>query len=60
MFGFAEQQVDVLGHNDISINAQGEMSAGIFQAAQKQVADLGRAKIALAMVTTEGEKVRQL
>jgi hypothetical protein len=58
--GFAEQQVGVLGHNDISTNAQGETAAGVFQATQKQVADLGRAKIALVMVTTEGEKVRLL
>ena len=57
--GLADQQVNVLRHDYISVNAQGEAAARVFQAAQKQVAGLGRVKIGLSMVTTESEKVRQ-
>ena len=58
MFRFTDQQVDVLGHDDVSVNAQTEAATSAFQALHKQVVDLGTVEVRLPMATTEGEKVR--
>ena len=58
MFRFADQQVDVLGHDDVSVNAPGEAATSAFQTLDEQVVGFGRIEERLPAITTEGEKVR--
>jgi len=49
--------MNVLRHNDISVNAQLETTAHVLQAVNKEIEDLGRCEIRLTPVATERYKV---
>ena len=58
MLGFADQQVDVLGHDHIPVDAQGEAAAHPFQNLNEQVVNGGRLESQPPMITSEGHEVR--
>jgi hypothetical protein len=57
VLGFVDQQMNMLRHDHVSINAHGEAAAHVLQTQNKQVIGMGRAKVALSAVATEGEEV---
>jgi len=54
---FADQQVNVFGHYDISINPPTDVTAGVLQAPDKQVAGGRDIEIRLPAIAAECEKV---
>jgi hypothetical protein len=56
--GFGEQQVDVLGHEDVSDYVKTITPPHVFQHAQEQVAVSWAAEQWQALVTTGGDEVR--
>lgn len=55
--GFAEQKVDVFGHDHISIDANGKATAHIFQALWEEIVYAGRREVGFPMKTGEGDEV---
>ena len=54
----AQQQVHVLGHDHISVDAQGEAAAHFLQHLDEEIVGGGRLEPSPPMVTSEGHKVR--
>ena len=54
---FADQQVDVFGHDNVSVNEHLEAAAHRFEAHEKQIVALGGAEILLPTITTKGYEV---
>jgi len=50
--------MEVLGHDDISVDHEAELPAGLFQDAQEQVAAFGPVQLRLAMVATAGDEMQ--
>ena len=53
----ADEQVNVLRHYCLSIDAQGELTARVLQTLNEEVEQLGSREVWLAAITTEGYEV---
>ena len=54
---FADEQVDVLGHDDVAEDFEVVASPGEFEGVEKDIPCLGRVEIRLTAITTEGDEV---
>ena len=52
-----QEQVNMLGHHHVSVNAQFETTTHVLQAVHKQIEDLDRCEIRLTAIATESYKV---
>jgi hypothetical protein len=56
-FGFAQEKVDVFGHDDVAEDIEVVASAGGFEGFEEEVAGGGGVEVGEAVITTEGEEV---
>ena len=54
----AEQQVNVFGHDNVSVDAHVEVMTHGLKAKWEQVVNCGTDEIGLAAITTEGDEMR--
>jgi len=50
--------MEVLGHDDVSVDHKAVLLAGFFQDAQKKIAAFGRAQLRLAVVAAAGDEMQ--
>jgi hypothetical protein len=55
--GFADQEMEVLGHDHVSQDDEAILLASFFQDAQEEIATVGRAQPRPALVATTGDEV---
>src|ERR1019366_4161357 len=55
---FADQQMNVFGHDDITVNAHPETQPHAFEAFEKKTISVRRRELAVPLITTEGEEMR--
>ena len=55
-----QEQVDVLGHHHLSVNAHLETATHVFESFHEAIEEFGGREKGLAMVATESDKVRLL
>jgi hypothetical protein len=55
--GFAEEKMDVLGHDDVAEEFEAVVSAGCFEGVFDQVSCCGGVEVGLAVVAAEGDEV---
>jgi hypothetical protein len=56
-FGFAEDEMDVLGHQDVSVEKEVVCAAGSFDDLFEDFFGFGGFEVGKAVVTTEGDEV---
>jgi hypothetical protein len=56
--GLAEQQVNVLGHDHVSVDAHLELAPHAFQTKREQIVNRDVDKIGPPTIATEGDEVR--
>ena len=54
---FADQPMNVFGHDDITVNTHFEAQSHAFEAFDKEVVDVRRCELAVPLITTEGEEM---
>jgi hypothetical protein len=54
------QQMDVLGHDHVTVDAQGKAKAGLLQLFQEEIASRRVAQAGLAAIAAEGDEMRLL
>ena len=54
---FAQEQMNVLGHDHVSVHEHSEMAAHVFQTGNEEVVSFGGAEVLFAAITTEGDEV---
>ena len=57
-FGLGDEQVKVLGHEDVSVNHEAVLAAGLFEDFQEEVAAAGGVELGLAAVTTASDEMQ--
>jgi len=57
---FAEQQVDMFGHDDVSVDKHAKTPARAFENVDKQIVSIGRVELGTSVITSEGYEVRVL
>jgi hypothetical protein len=56
--GLAEEQMNMLRHNHVSVHAQRKLLAGLFKSFQEQGAYCGGIQPRLPSIATEGDEMR--
>jgi hypothetical protein len=59
-FRFGDEQMKVLGHEDISVNHKAVLAAGLLQDSQEKVAAFSAAQLGLTAVAIAGDKMQVL
>lgn len=54
---FAQQQMHVLGHDDVSVDEHVEAEAHVFQTDEEEIVTLHGTEVLFATITTEGHEV---
>jgi hypothetical protein len=54
---FAHEQMHVLRHYYVSVNAQSELTARVLEAEYEEIEEFGGGEVWLAVITTEGDEV---
>ena len=57
MVGFTYQEMDMLGHDYVSVNTYGKAGAHCFKALEEQVTGLRRVEFRLAVITAKRQKM---
>ena len=57
VFGFAEEEMDVLGHQDVGVEEEVVGAAGAFDYLFEDFFGFGGVEVGKAVVTTEGDEV---
>jgi hypothetical protein len=59
-FGFGEEQMKVFGHDNVSVDDEAVLTAGLFEDFEEEIATPGGMQSGLAAVTTTGDEMQVL
>jgi hypothetical protein len=59
-FGFGDEQMKVFGHDDVSVNDEAVLTAGLFEDFEEEIATPGGMQSGLAAVAATGDEVQVL